>query len=329
MIVAKAPLRISFLGGGTDFSSYFGSQGFGQVLGTAIDRFVYVMLDAQPGFEKSRFKFTYRKVEEVEKTSDFRHPVVRSILEELNIETPLNLATMANLPGRSGLGSSSAFTVALYSAIFQHLRKEVRAERVAEMAVNLERIRIGEPGGLQDQYHSAMGGFRSYKFQSNGVTVSKELLNDEKKKLIESGLALIATNSVRDSATYSAKHEERIKNKKSLRELDSMRDICVEATEEIESANTRDTFAILVNAVRESWLIKRDQIGDYSEEVLKIIDKAESVGAEALKLCGAGGAGFVLVLAKPEKIESIVEYFPKSHIVRPKLYEKGVTTFGF
>lgn len=329
MIVAKAPLRISFLGGGTDFSSYFGTQGFGQVLGTSIDRFVYVMLDAQPGFEKSRFKFTYRKVEEVEKVSDFRHPVVRSLLEEFNIETPLNLATMASLPGRSGLGSSSAFTVALYSAIFQHLQKEVSAERVAEMAVNLERIRIGEPGGLQDQYHSAIGGFRSYKFQKSGVTVSKDLLNYEKKKLIESGLALIATNSVRDSATYSARHEANMKNKKSLRELDSMRDICVEATKEIECANTKDSFAILVNAVRESWVIKRDQIGDCSEEVLRIIDKAESVGAEALKLCGAGGAGFVLILTKPEKIESILEYFPKSHIVRPNFYEKGVTTFEF
>ena len=329
MIIARAPLRISFLGGGTDYAEYFENQGFGSVFGTAIDRFVYVMLDSQPGFEKSKFKLMYRNIEEVEDISEIKHPAVRTILKECNIREPLNLATMANLPGRSGLGSSSAFTVAMLSAVYRYLGRTVDNVEIAHRSVEIERHRLQEAGGFQDQYHSAIGGCRTYQFQSDEVSFSDDLLDLKKREFFELGTALIATNATRDSAVFAARNSQNMRTRSSLKELDSLRDICIEATKQIEASDEVAAFEVLKDAVKESWAIKESQLGEVSSEVSEIIQKALARGAEAVKLCGAGGAGFVLVLANPERISSIIEAFPKTHVVKPKYYEKGVTTFEF
>lgn len=329
MIIARAPLRVSFLGGGTDYQQYFENQEFGMVLGTAIDRFVYVMLDSQPSFEKSKFKFTYRYVEEVEAIENFKHPVMKGVLSNLKIKEPLNIATMANLPGRSGLGSSSAFTVALYAALLKHLGEEPDSEELAKLSVELERWHLSEPGGFQDQYHAAIGGFRSYKFEKGQTSFSQDLLTLEKRKYFESGLALVATNIARDSADFAFKQVESIGENRALKNLDTMRDICVEATEKIGEYNAVAAFNVLTEAVKESWLLKKNQIGEISSQAVEIMERAESLGAEAVKLCGAGGSGFVLILAKPENMESITSQFSESNLVRPKLFPKGVDTFEF
>ena len=177
MLIAKSPLRISFLGGGSDFPSYFQNSSIGgSVLGTSIARYVYVMIENQPLFEEVKFRVTYRKTDAAQDLESIKHPSVRESLKLRSWTSPLNIATMADLPGRSGLGSSSAFTVALNIALDKMQNRDLALSSkylydLAHRAIMIERIKLNEHGGYQDQFHSVFGGLRRYDFFKSKVEI--------------------------------------------------------------------------------------------------------------------------------------------------------------
>lgn len=330
MIIARAPLRISFLGGGTDNEDFINQFEFGIVLGTAINRYVYVFVEDQPSFEKSKFKFAYRTVEEVERPQDFAHPVVKSMLTDLGITRPLNIATMANLPGRSGLGSSSAFTVSLYAAISKLLGNEPNPLEIAKYAIYCERILMKEAGGYQDQFHSSFGGFRSYKFEKDQVEVSKFTVDENKIRYLEKCMILIATIASRPSKLYAEVWNKKLANSKDLDYVLEMRDLCETTIDKITRTESKeDVYEILAKATKRGWEQKKLYMSEIDPEVNQIINHGYANGADAAKLCGAGGSGFVLLLAKPENIQGLKNAFPASQVVMPLFENNGVIVNEF
>jgi D-glycero-alpha-D-manno-heptose-7-phosphate kinase len=179
MIASSAPLRISYLGGGTDYQNYFSQYG-GLVLGASINMKVYVFLNELSKVAEENVRFTYRKIESVTSLMEIKHPVVREVLKIYAPNERLNIATFADLPGKSGLGSSSAFTVALITAL-QALagNQNLEPKFVAENAINIERKILNEVGGIQDHYHATCGNLRSYRFGNFETKISEPYYSDK------------------------------------------------------------------------------------------------------------------------------------------------------
>jgi len=328
MIFSKAPLRVSFLGGGTDTKEFIENHTYGCVLGTTIDRFVYVFIDVQPSFEQSKYKFAYRKVEEVNLPRQFKHPIVREMLVDLKINEPLNIATMANLPGRSGLGSSSAFTVALYSALLRRVGIQKAPELIAEYAIRCERVLAQESGGFQDQYHSAVGGFRYYKFGQDGTEFSPHLIGEKVTDFMNQSMVLVATLGRRDSSVHAKALKKSLQRAELTTSALEMRDLCYDISSRIEQTNNPEKIlALLIEGTNEGWLRKQRQISNIDAEVEQIIKIGMNKGAQAAKLCGAGGSGFVLFLCDPERAYNVRKAFAQTQVVVPKIVNYGASAY--
>lgn len=308
MIISKTPLRVSFLGGGTDFPSFFHSN-TGYVLGTTINKYVYVNILPLPKFAEERYRFTYRVTESVLDFKDFQHPVVREILKDRDWTHPLNIATMADLPGRSGLGSSSSFTVGFLRALSHFESRDVDPITLARDAVRIERELLGEPGGWQDQFHAAIGGFRLYKFDAG--TVDSETL-EFKPNLVDyvsKSLVLVPMKNWRDSGGFaevtSRKVRDGIGNKQAL----DLASLTYKTGQELASnSSLHNKFDTLCSAVNTAWSIKVEMSeGTLDPNVLNKIDEGLARGASAGRLCGAGGTGFLLFIVPPGLRDSFVE----------------------
>lgn len=325
--VAKAPMRISFIGGGTDFKSFYSrSEVPGRVLGTTINKYVYVMASEHPSFEPFKYKFTYRKTEEVNDIQTFEHPVVRATLQKLNWKTPLNLATMASLPGRSGLGSSSAFTVALLAALnSKNISLDEEREALALEAIEIERSLLNEPGGVQDQYHSALGGFRLYEFEKDKTRIHPKSANRDFLKLLDNSLYLVASGPERSSHAHATKIEEGISDSKVYSNLVKMSELALETYLEIENSRSpEEKLETLKRGLRESWDLKKRIGVNLSPKTLEIVKLGASLGADSFKLCGAGGSGFVAFLTSPLIARRLEEAFGVHHVFQPGISQEGV-----
>lgn len=328
MIVARAPLRISFIGGGTDTKEFIENNDFGCVLGTSIDRYVYVFVEDQPSFEKSKYKFTYRAVEEVENPSQFKHPVIREMLIDLGVTDSLNIATMANLPGRSGLGSSSAFTVSLYAALLSRSKKPLDLDKIANYAIHCERILAKESGGYQDQFHTTYGGLRFYEFRQNQTIVSEPLIKIKTERYLSDSILLVATLEKRNSGSHAKVFEKNLSLEENMKMAREMRDLCVQTFEQVRKMKSEiEILDLLILATQEGWQRKQKQIREVHPEVSKIVQIGERHGAQAAKLCGAGGSGFVLFLTRPELMGNLQSAFSADQVVRPRIENEGVSVF--
>ena len=330
--VTKAPLRISFIGGGSDFKTFFEkNEAVGRVLGTAINKFVYVISQEFPAFERSSFRFTYRKTEEVSEIKDIEHPVVRSVLSELDWKQPLNLATMASLPGRSGLGSSSSFTVALLANLNPHfLGTDGDKLQVALEAINIERDVLNEPGGIQDQFHASFGGFRLYEFRTNLAVESYPINDYDFHQIINQHLCLVATGEDRSSVTHSGKLQQALNSKRHNDHLLALSDLALETYNGIQNSQTSaEKLKILARGTNEAWEIKLDLGLELTNETQKIIDVGASVGSLARKLCGAGGSGFVAFLIEDEGFLELKRIFGDDRVFRVETYNSGVSVAEF
>jgi D-glycero-alpha-D-manno-heptose-7-phosphate kinase len=330
--IAKAPMRISFIGGGTDFKSFYTKSDVpGRVLGTTINKYVYVMASAHPNFEPFKYKFTYRKTEEVNDIRAFEHPVVRATLQKLNWKTPLNLATMASLPGRSGLGSSSAFTVALLAALTdKSIFIDKEKEAIALDAIEVERTLLEEPGGIQDQYHSAFGGFRLYEFENKSTIVHPKNSDPDFLKLLDDSLYLVASGPERSSHMHASRIEGRINDSKVHSNLVKMSNLAIKIHRLMENSDSPvEKLEILKGGLRESWEIKKRIGVELSPQTLEIIERGASLGFDSFKLCGAGGSGFVAFLTSPLAARKLKEEFGINHVFQPGISQEGVELVSF
>jgi len=329
VIISRAPLRVSFLGGITDYPEYFNQENrFGCVIGATINKWVNVIVLPQPEFESVKFRFTYRITEAVDNHQDIVHPVVRSVLGMKRWKTPLNIATMAQLPGRSGLGSSSSFTVAMLAALRQIESptqiSDSDRDIFAREAVRIEREIIGEVGGFQDQYHAAIGGFRLYKFEKDRVLHS--LIGTEHlREYFSKSLVLIATGGGRDSKFYAGITQNRIRESTRIKLLDSLAALTLHVSMELETAEANPvSLKLLGDAMNEAWKIKIDLSGHESTVIDELIDYGLSKGAMGAKLCGAGGSGFAAFLVDPRKKSDFIRNFPIESVIDVEMTPTGV-----
>jgi D-glycero-alpha-D-manno-heptose-7-phosphate kinase len=334
LIQTKAPLRISYVGGGTDYKEYFANN-TGCVIGTSINWYSYVSVLKLSNLADEKIRLTYRITESVKEITEIKHPIFRAALQESGIKDPLNVATFADIPAGTGLGSSSAFTVALVSALNQYKGIKFQQKKVAEDAIRIEREILSEPGGHQDQLISTYGGCRSYTFYKDETTISGPLLSVEQARYISDRQFLIYTGNARFDASHAEAAVVTAKNPDKARILMELSDIALELKSELESIAVSGKSSILAyerikHAVEEGWKLKCTLQPDILErEVGRIGQELQKLSVRSFKLLGSGGGGFVLALAEPDEIEFFKRLNPEMRIFQPQISLTGVVGTRF
>ncbi len=319
MIITQAPVRISFLGGGSDYPGHFEQYG-GAVLATAVDRFAYVTV--QPfnyQFFDHGLRVAYRKTEEAKVAEEIQHPAIRACFEKLGIDEGVELHHMADLPARTGLGSSSSFVVAMLQALHAH-RGAFRSPRaVAEEAIEVERRILAEAGGFQDQIIAAYGGTCLVRFSRTGdFTVSQLPLSRCRIDDLRRHMLLLYTGIQRESYTIASRQIARMDDNHCV--LTKMSDLAEEGADLLLSGAPIEEFGALLH---EGWELKKA----LSSVTLPQIDAMYELGLEAGawggKILGAGQGGFLLLLAPPCRHEQIQAAMPDVRMLRVGINAPG------
>ena len=321
MILVRAPLRISYIGGGSDYPSFF-EKNTGSVVGATINKFVYLYANPLASIARERFRFSYRETESVQEASDFAHPVLREMLLLMGIDTPLNIGTFSDLPSGAGLGGSSAFATALAKLLSLVNNQEIDPHEIAKIAIKVERDILKESGGYQDQFHASFGGFREYQFNNDEVKVSDPLLNQSQLEYMNQRQILIWTGLQRDShqpASYTNEKSQSV-------EVAEVGQLAMACSKELSiSSSDSAAFEILTRYCDAGWRLKQKFSSPLLPEVERYRQFAMANGALSVKLCGAGGGGFLLVLAEPDSIQNIRTYFGEKIALPFKFEGSGVT----
>lgn len=298
MIIVRTPFRISFFGGGTDYPTWYQEHG-GAVLATTIDKYCYITCRKLPPFFDHRYRVVYSNIEMVKEISEIQHPAVRAVLEWSGEDYGLEIHHDGDLPARSGLGSSSSFTVSLVNVMQALKGKYVSKESLAKNAIHIEQEIIKENVGSQDQISAAYGGFNRIEFKKNdaGFDVSPIVINKNRRQELESHLMLCFTGFSRIASTIACSKIQNLKNR--FTELMKMRDMVDEAIEILQDPSVPiEKFGELLH---QSWLYKRTLSDKVSNaEIDELYATAKKAGAIGGKILGAGGGGFLLLFVKPE-----------------------------
>jgi D-glycero-alpha-D-manno-heptose-7-phosphate kinase len=319
MIISRTPFRVSFFGGGTDFLEFYREHG-GAVLLTTIDKFCYLSLHALSPFFKHRFRASYATTESVLHPSEFKHPLIRETLLQLNVQQGLELSHVADLPGRTGLGSSSAFTVGLLHALHVFQGNRITAEDLAREAIVIERERVGDSGGHQDQYAAAYGGLIRLDFGAGDrVTVRRLAVSSSRVAELERHLLLFYTGTEQSAERILCEQKQRTKqNKTALLELLGM----VNESEKIVTNETDIT--LFGKLLHDAWQLKKGLSSGISNDIVnQAYEAARRAGAIGGKLLGAGGRGFLLVFAPPETHPAIRTSLSTLQEVRFSFCDRG------
>ncbi len=294
VIFTRAPLRISLGGGGTDIPSYYRERG-GFLVAGAIDKYVYMLTHTV--FQK-RFRLKYSEFEEVDDPADIRHPILREVLQLHWRGAPLEIASIADIPAGTGLGSSGSYTVCLLKALAVAGRMPTTPGGLAEAACHIEIDVLGEPSGKQDQYAAAHGGICAYTFnEDDSVTVEPLDLADETLQKMEDGFLLFYTGETRKATTILADQDAKTRemNAAMLANLDRTKEIGYESRALLEQGDL-NRYAELMH---EHWLNKKARSAEMStERTDDLYEIARANGAIGGKLVGAGGGGFLLLYSE-------------------------------
>lgn len=308
MIITRTPLRISFFGGGTDYPLWYKDNG-GAVLSTTINKYCYINCRYLPPFFTHKYRIRYVEREETQSISEIKHPSVRECLKFVNIEHGIEMMHTSDIPARSGVGSSSAFTVGFLHALNALKGKMITKRQLARDAINVEHNLIKESVGAQDQVAVAFGGLNKIEFGGeDGFYVHPITIPKEKIELLQSHLMLFFTGFSRNASDIAGEQIKKTPGLKSqLQEMQGMVDGAVEILNG-SSSDIRDFGRLL----HESWQIKRNLTRMIStSEIDAIYEAARSAGALGGKLLGAGGGGFILMFAEPQVQVKIKERLNK------------------
>lgn len=298
MVITQTPFRISFFGGGTDFPGFYEKYG-GQVLSTSIDKYCYITVRHLPPFFDYSNYISYSKTERTISIDEIQHPAVREAMKYLDMHEMAVLYD-ADLPARTGLGTSSSFAVGLLSAFHTLKGKYVDKRRLADEAIYLERVLCKESGGVQDQIATSFGGMNKIVFTSKGYEVLPVIIKNETKEALNDNLMLFFTGISRFSSDIQVEQEKNLDKKNS--QLLKMKDLVDEAEKALVEKRIDDFGALLDY----EWNLKREINGKVSNPVIDAhYDKAISAGALGGKLLGAGGGGFLLLYVPQDKQESV------------------------
>lgn len=300
MIITKTPFRMSFFGGGTDMPEFFREHG-GAVISTTFDKYCNVNVRHLPRFFRYTDEVVYSKIERVTDVGDIIHPAVREAMKFLDMHE-IRLTYEADLPARSGLGTSSSFAVGMLSAFYALKGKYVNKKKLADDAIYLERVLCDEAGGWQDQIAAAFGGLNRINFNADGYTVDPIIISPERKAQLNDNLMLFFTQFTHFSAEVQEGNRE-FNNTKQKMEMLSLVDEA-EAVLTDKSKNL-DEFGHLLDV---TWRLKRQTGNRISTESIDMLyDKGRKAGALGGKLLGAGGGGFLLFYVEQEKQASVLK----------------------
>lgn len=297
MIITKTPYRVSFFGGGTDYAPWFHEHG-GAVLATTIDKYCYITLRHLPAFFEHRHRVVYSRIESVREIAEIKHPAVRGIFTWAGVDTGLELHHDGDLPARSGIGSSSSFTVGLVQALRALHGQQSSKEELARLAIHIEQDVLKENVGCQDQICAAYGGLNRIEFTTSGeFIVSPVILTPERREAFQSHLMLFFTGLTRFASNLAKAQIDNICNKQA--ELKRMHEM-VDAAHHVLTSNSAPLNA-LGEMLDESWRYKRSLSSRVSTPAIDdMYQAARAAGATGGKLLGAGGGGFLLIFARPE-----------------------------
>jgi D-glycero-alpha-D-manno-heptose-7-phosphate kinase len=318
MIISRTPYRISFFGGGTDYPVWY-RENSGAVLATTIDKYCYISCRYLPPFFKHKHRIVYSKVENVESVSQIEHPSVRATLQYMGIKNGIEIHHDGDLPARTGLGSSSSFTVGMLHSFYALNGLMPTKARIAREAIHIERDILKENVGSQDQVLAAFGGFKKVDFNSDDdFRLTPIIMAPGRLQELNDHIMLIFTGFSRFASNIAKSQIENTHKKKT--ELSRMYEMVDEAIEILTNSRDIKDFGRLLH---ESWLLKRSLTDKISTSLIDdIYDAARKAGAIGGKLLGAGGGGFVVLFAEPDK-QKMIRNSLKDFLHVPFKFEKS------
>ena len=320
MIITKTPFRMSFFGGGTDMEEFFREYG-GAVLSTTFDKYCYVTVRHLPRFFDWKTHVTYSAQEYVTDVDEMKHPAIRNAMKMLDMHE-IRLIYDADLPARSGLGTSYSFAVGMLDAFYALKGKYADKKRLADEAIYLERVLCNEAGGWQDQIAAAYGGMNRIEFNKDGTyDVKPIIIHPDRKKLLNENLLMFFTGFTRFSSEMQEANKAGYNEKK--KQLREMYALVGEAESILEDKHSDiDDFGRLLD---KTWRLKRQTGGAITTDSIDAIyEKGIEAGALGGKLLGAGGGGFLVFYVKPESKAAVMEAM-KDFLYVPFRFEDGGT----
>ena len=295
MIISRTPFRISFFGGGTDYPAWYSKNG-GSVLSTTIDKYCYITIRYLPPFFEHKIRIVYSKIENCQAVDEIKHPAVRETLRFLKFERGLEIHHDGDLPARSGMGSSSSFTVGLLNALYALKGVMVSKKQLGMESIHIEQDLIKETVGSQDQTAVAYGGLNDITFAKSGeIDVRPLIIPRARRDELNSHLMLFYTGIMRTASDVANSYVKDIRNKEKL--LVKMQDMVRQGCSILQSNTRISRFGELLH---EAWIAKRGLSSEVTNSVVDALYKqARENGAIGGKIIGAGGGGFLLLFVPP------------------------------
>lgn len=302
MIISQTPFRMSFFGGGTDMEDFFKEYG-GAVLSTTFDKYCYVNVRHLPRFFDYSTEVSYSKTERVTSVEDLQHPAIRNAMKMLDMHE-IRLTYEADLPARSGLGTSSSFAVGMLNAFYALKGKYADKRKLADEAIHLERVLCNEAGGWQDQIAASFGGFNRINFNADGYEVLPLIISPERKKELNNNLMMFFTGFTRFSS--DVQKANKLDKKDKIGQLKEMYSLVDDAEKVLTNKNADlNEFGRLLD---HTWKLKRQTGAAVSTDSIDdLYAKGMAAGALGGKLLGAGGGGFLVFYVEPERQKAVRE----------------------
>ncbi|MDD5867385.1 MAG: kinase [Lachnospiraceae bacterium] len=320
MIITRTPFRMSFFGGGTDMKDFFTEHG-GAVISTTFDKYCYVIVRHLPRFFDYSTELSYSKIERVTSIDDIEHPAIRNAMKMLDMHE-LRLTYEADLPARSGLGTSSSFAVGMLNAFYALKGKYADKKKLADDAIYLERVLCNEAGGWQDQIAASFGGFNRINFNKDGTyDVYPLIIHPDRKKQLDDNLLMFFTGFTRFSSDMQKANAKGYHDK--TKQLLEMLDLVDQAQKILTDKNSDlDDFGRLLD---HTWKLKRQTGGAITTDSIDALyQRGIDAGALGGKLLGAGGGGFLVFYVQSEKKQAVKEAM-KDLLYVPFHFEDGGT----
>jgi D-glycero-alpha-D-manno-heptose-7-phosphate kinase len=320
MIITRTPLRVSFFGGGTDYPAWFREHG-GAVLATTIDKYLYLHVRYLPPFFDFKSRIVWSQIEQVQSPAEIKHPAIRGVLEWMKIHDGVEIHHHGDLPARTGLGSSSSFTVGLLHALHAMRGELISKRALAEEAIYVEQSVLKENVGVQDQISSAFGGLNRVDIRQDGsFEVVPLVVQAERLESLQKHLLLVYTGLSRHASEIAAEQVSTMGSKTA--EMKAMRSMVDEGERILAGTGPLRDFGRLLD---EAWQRKRSLSSKIAPGLVnEMYDAARQAGADGGKLLGAGGGGFMLIFVEPAKRAAVLKSLDKLLPV-PFRFERGGT----
>jgi D-glycero-alpha-D-manno-heptose-7-phosphate kinase len=296
MIIVKSPLRISFVGGGSDLKSFYVLEP-GAVVSTTIDKYIYITVNRLTRYFDYSILLKYSQTEKINDVKDISHPLIREAMNLTGVTGGIEITSMADIPSGTGVGSSSSFTVGLLQALYAFKGKWVSPSRLAEEACHIEIDLVGEPIGKQDQYIAAFGDLRYITFNKDEtVFVTHAICSPKTKEILQNNLLIFYTGSRRQANTILK--EQNKTSQKRIASLSKMKNLCIDFLEVLSQGKQLGRFGEILH---ENWVLKQSLVESITNsQINEYYDLAMKAGALGGKLLGAGQSGFLLFYVEPQ-----------------------------